>query len=157
MSACRHVFYNNPIFFSKISNEQYCHCRHVGMSAWFYPPPLLPTNAHDIHMVSACRHVFITTLNFLFENFEWTILLLSACQHVGMYSYPIHCRHTLFTFMRRSVIRVVGCFAHTPDILPDFQMKHMTLSACRHGLIPHLYCRQTRMTYIWCRHVGTFL
>ena len=104
----------------------------VGMSAWFDPPPILPTNTHDIHMVSACRHVFITTLNFLFENFEWTILLLSACQHVGMYSCPIHCRHTLFTFMRRSVIRVVGCFAHTPDILPDFQMKHMILSACRH-------------------------
>ena len=43
-------------------------CRHVDMSAWLYPPPILPTNTNDIYMVSACRHVFITTPYFFFKK-----------------------------------------------------------------------------------------
>ena len=194
---CRHVgmfLWQPQIFYTKISNEQYCGCRHVGMSAcqhifppplpsphslhtyliylferfsdsgflivlippqiysldfkynigywrhvgmsaWLDPPPILPTTKHDIHIVSACRHVFITTSNFLLENTKWAIVSLSACRHVGMSAYIPH----LPPPHKTAYCRLVG------------------MSACRHGFIPLLYWRQPNMTYIWCRHCGMFL
>ena len=59
---CRHV-----VMFLKqqqFSKWNIGYCRHVGMSACRHgltPPPILLTNTHDIHMVSVCLHVFITT------------------------------------------------------------------------------------------------
>ena len=53
--------------------------RHVRMSAYFEPPPILPTNTQDIHMMSTWRHIFDNNPKF-FMNYN----CLSACQHIGI-------------------------------------------------------------------------
>ena len=104
MSACRHG--RTPLLYCRQPNKTYTCCGHVGMSACFN-----------------------NNTTFLFRNIEWTILSLSACQHVGMSTYiPLH--------------------STTHDI--------DGMSVGRHDLTPILYCQLPNMTYIWCRHVCMF-
>ena len=144
--------------------------RHVGMSAWLDPPPILPTTKHDIHIVSACRHVFITALNFLHENIKWTILWLSACRHVGIYSSPPPLPPLVAHMLDLPICEiqwfvVSACFDHNPDISLVFKCnigycRHVGMSACRHvGMVwpPSYIADNQTWQHRWCRHFSMII
>ena len=120
-----------------------------------WPPPVLPTNTHDIHTVSECRHVFTTPLFFINYHF------MSAYRHVNMSAYipPLPLIADIFYFLiwGGQCFGLSECFAPTPYILHDIDINHILLSPCRHvGMVwppPYIADKRTCHTY----GVGIFL